>query len=89
MRTKKGFELRNVCGENIIVAEGKENIDFSQIISLNESAAYLWKNIQDKDFNTEDLVALLLKEYNVDEDTARHDAEVIATEWLKAGITIA
>lgn len=58
MRTKKGFELRNVCGENIIVAEGKENIDFSQIISLNESAAYLWKNIQDKDFNTEDLVSI-------------------------------
>ena len=24
MKTKKGFVLRNVCGENIIVAEGKD-----------------------------------------------------------------
>ena len=45
MRTKNGFNLRTVCGENIIVAEGKENIDFSNIISMNESSAYLWKEI--------------------------------------------
>ena len=36
MKAKKGFNLRNVCGEQIIVAEGKENIDFSNIISMNE-----------------------------------------------------
>ena len=43
MKAKKGFKLRDVCGEKIIVAEGKENIDFSNIISMNESAAYLWE----------------------------------------------
>ena len=26
MKTKKGFTLREVCGEHIIVAEGKENM---------------------------------------------------------------
>ena len=48
MRAKKGFNLRTVVGEQIIVAEGKENIDFSTIISMNESSAYLWRNIQGK-----------------------------------------
>ena len=48
MKIKKGFVLRNVCGENIIVAEGKENIDFTKIISMNESSAYLWKNVEGK-----------------------------------------
>ena len=43
MRIKKDFNLREVCGEYIIVAEGKENIDFCNIISMNESSAYLWK----------------------------------------------
>ena len=42
MRIKKGFELRDVCGEHIIVAYGIENIDFNKVISLNESATYLW-----------------------------------------------
>ena len=51
MKTKIGFNLRQICGENVIIAEGEENIDFSNIISMNESSAYLWKNIQDKEFS--------------------------------------
>ena len=31
MKQKTGFVLRNICGENIIVAEGKENMNFSNI----------------------------------------------------------
>jgi hypothetical protein len=31
MRTKKGFELRELCGEQVIVGQGVENIDFSKI----------------------------------------------------------
>lgn len=86
MKTKKGFNLRNICGENIIVAEGIENIDFSRIISMNESASYLWKNIQGLDFDSETLTQLLLKEYEVDEQTARNDADTLISKWLEAGI---
>ena len=49
MKVKNGFNLREVCGENIIVAEGDENIDFSNIISMNESSAYLWQEVQKLD----------------------------------------
>ena len=86
MRTKKGFTLRNVCGENIIVGEGIENIDFSRIISMNESAAYLWNKIQGTDFTVDTLVSLLLEEYEVDEATARDDAETLVQKWQEAGI---
>lgn len=86
MKTKEGFNLRSVCGESIIVAEGRENIDFSNIISMNESSAYLWNNIQQKEFTAEDLAALLVKEYEVDEETALEDARTLAQQWLKAGI---
>ena len=86
MKTKKGFHLRTICGENIIVAEGIENIDFSRIISMNESAAYLWKQICHNDFTVDNLVQLLLDEYEVDESTARYDATQIMEQWLQAGI---
>ena len=86
MKTKKGFRLRNVCGENIIVADGIENIDFSRIISMNESAAYLWKNIQEKEFDADMLVGLLLDEYDTDEATARTDVEQLIGKWKEAGI---
>lgn len=86
MRQKKGFTLRDICGEKIIVAEGIENIDFSSIISMNESAAFLWQQLKGKPFTTDDMTRLLLDEYEVDEATARQDAEKLAEDWLKAGI---
>ena len=86
MRAKKGFKLRTVVGEQIIVPEGKENIDFSQIISMNESSAYLWKAVGEEEFTPKDLADLLMKEYEVDEDTAQADAKAIAAKWVEVGI---
>ena len=86
MKRKTGFNLRNVCGELIIVAEGLENIDFSKIISMNESSAYLWEAVDGKNFTTDDLARLLTEEYEVDEATARQDAKTVTRQWLEAGI---
>ena len=60
MKIKKGFELRDICGEKVIIASGIENIDFNKMISLNESAAYLWQQVSDKTFDA-DLLAQLLE----------------------------
>lgn len=87
MRIKKGFELREVCGEHIIVAYGRENIDFNKVISLNESATYLWKNIVDKDFDAKTLAELLQQEYEVDTETALRDAQALLEDWTKVGLT--
>lgn len=87
MKAKKGFNLRNVCGEQLIVAEGKENIDFSNIVSMNETSAYLWKNIQGKEsFSEKDLVKLITAEYEVDQNTAQRDCRSLIKQWYEAGI---
>ena len=87
MKIKKGFEHREVCGEHIIVAYGRENIDFNKVISLNESASFLWKNIVDKDFDAETMAGLLQQEYEVDAETALKDAQALLDEWTKVGLT--
>ena len=86
MKTKQGFRLRSVCGENVIVAEGIENIDFSKIISMNESAAYLWQKVEGQPFTADDLARHLCEEYAVDEATAQADAQTVVGQWLEAGI---
>ena len=86
MKAKNGFNLRTVCGENILVAEGEENIDFSNIISMNESSACLWNSIQGKDFEVKDLVYLLIEMYEVDEETATRDARLLVDQWKQAEI---
>lgn len=87
MKVKNGFNLREVCGEHIIVAEGDENIDFSNIISMNESSAYLWEEVQKMDtFTVDNLVELICNQYEIDEATARKDAIALAAQWGTAGI---
>ncbi len=84
--------MTDVCGSHIIIAEGKENIDFSNIISLNDSALLLWNNIQGKDFTVEDLANILVNNYQLDDNTplpreqALKDAKDVADQWKEAGI---
>jgi len=86
MRRKSGINLRDICGEHIILAESKENIDFSNIISMNESSAYLWERIEDKEFDSVLLAHYLTEEYDVDMETAMSDAKKVIGQWHKAGI---
>lgn len=92
MKAKPGFRLTDVCGNHMLIAEGKENIDYSYIISMNDSSKLLWESIQGKDFTDEDLAQILMDNYQISEDTplshdqALHDAKDIAQEWLKVGI---
>lgn len=86
MKKKSGFVLRQVCGENVIVAEGKENIDFSSIIAMNESSAYLWNKIREDNFTPETMATMLTEEYEIDNATALADATTLANQWMEAGI---
>ena len=87
MKTKKGFEMQNVCGEHIIIPAGIENVDFSKIISLNPTAAYLWENVAKMEsFTVEDMANLLLEEYEVEKDVALEDSSLIAETWKEMGL---
>ena len=86
MKTKKGLVLRPLGKEHILMPEGLEAEGFDAMISMNESAAFLWKNIQGTDFDAEKLTKLLLEEYDVDESTASNDAQTLIAKWLEAGI---
>ena len=86
MRIKNGFELREICGENVILSHGMDNIDFSKIISLNDTAAFLWKKASGKDFDEDKLVAALLETYDVEENTARQDVRQVIAKWKEIGL---
>lgn len=86
MKIKNGFELRDVCGEKVVIAQGLENLDFSKLITLNESAAYLWESISGKTFTAPDLVSLLCAEYDVTAEQAATDVQALVAEWKKQGL---
>ena len=86
MKINQGFELREMCGEHIVIGTGVGNIDFSKVISLNESATWLWKEVEGKDFTPETLAALLVKQYEVDDAVALSDAKALVNQWISVGI---
>lgn len=73
MKIKPDFNLKDVCGVNVVVAEGEQNIDFDSIFSLNDTGAFLWKEAQKGDFTISSLAHALTEEYEVDNDTAQKD----------------
>ena len=86
MKIKEGFVLRSICGQHVVSGEGSANVNFSKLVSLNDSAAYLFKAVQGKEFTPESLAALLLEEYEVDEATALKDATTLCASWKDIGI---
>ena len=48
--------------------------DMTKIISLNESALYLWNALAGKEFSVDDAARLLTERYEVDDATAARDA---------------
>lgn len=69
MRIKSGFVLRDICDSFVVVAAGALAEEFNGMIKLNETGAFLWKQLQEER-TKEQLVAALLVEYDVDEETA-------------------
>ncbi len=86
MKIKEGFVLREMCGENIVAAEGLEHINFNKLISLNESAAYLWKELCGKEFSIEEMAELLIVRYGIDKELALKDSDNLCEAWINAGI---
>lgn len=86
MRIIEGFILRNVMGQATIVGEGVGQIDFNKLITLNDSAAYLWQSVEGKEFNVQTLANLLVDKYGIDQDTALTDAKAIANKWIEIGV---
>ena len=84
MKIKKGYRLRSLGKEYILVAEGLAASDASQMVSLNETAAFLWKAVEDKDFDAAMLTQILLDEYDVARETAEKDVAMLLQTWKEA-----
>ncbi len=82
----EGLVLRTLCGEHIVTGEGLARVDFSRVVSLNATAAYLWEQVEGKVFTPDDLVALLTARYDVDEARAREDVDKMLVSWREAGL---
>ena len=83
MKIKDNFKVRKIAGENLIINQGSTHSDLTKIISLNDTAVYLWNELSGKEFTLDDAADLLVKKFDIDKDTATKDAE----KWIKTMVT--
>lgn len=84
MKIKKGFVLRNVGGEFVVVPVGEMSKNFHGMINLNETGAFLWE-FYTQDHTVDEGVAALLAEYDADEEIIRRDVETFVDKILTEG----
>ena len=91
MRTIEGFKLRKLGNEYILVGESMALINFNKMITLNETAAFLWKAAEEATaahgtFDARVLCDALCGEYEVDPPQALTDVEATIATWREAGV---
>lgn len=85
MKKIKEFILREVADEYILIPTGKTTEEFNGIISLTETAAFIYNHIEEAD-SFEALVNMITSEYNVDKETAAKDAYVFINHMISTGL---
>jgi hypothetical protein len=87
MKTKANLILREIVGTWIIVPVGEMVVEFNGLMNLSESGAFLWKKLA-VGAEVDELVAAMLSEYNIDEETARADVQEFIGQLQERGLLI-
>ena len=74
MKLKKDFILREIMGDVVLVPINQSTSQFNGLITVNELGKFIWENLEKvKDEN--DLLQLILDEYEVERDVAKKDLD--------------
>lgn len=83
MKLKDGFVLRSVAGETVVVPTGGD-LNLNMMITLNDTGKFLWERLE-KGAEEAELVAALLQEYDVDQQTAENHVALFVKKLIENG----
>ena len=85
MKVNGNYVLKKVADSYIVVALGGDIVDLNTIISLNDTGAFIWKQLENET-EKEAVVAALLAEYDVTKEQAECDVENFIAKMTEAGL---
>ena len=80
MKIREGFTLRNVADEFIVMPTGENIAKFDGAVVLSAVAAFVFEQLK-QPVSREDLLALVLAEFEVDEATASADLDALLAQF--------
>lgn len=79
--------MRKIAGESLLIPTGEATRQFNGLFSLNRVAEFIWEHIEDvKD--TDEMIKLVLDQFEVDEETARTDVQGLIKEMKLTGFVV-
>ena len=84
MKIAKEFILREIAGESVLVPTGDTTQEFNGLITLTDTAKFIWEHVEKVD-SFEELLNLMLDEYDVDRETLERDAYLFVDQLIGTG----
>ena len=85
MKIKKGFVLEKVGDSYLACATGKLAREFSGLVKLNETGAYIWE-LFESDITVEEAAETMIAEYDISREIALRDIKAFAENLKNSGI---
>lgn len=85
MKVNGNYVLKKVADSYIVVALGGDIVDLNTIISLNDTGAFIWKQLENET-DKEAVVSALLAEYDVTNEQAEKDVDSFIQKMTEAGL---
>ena len=78
MIMNRDFDIVNFADEYIAVPHGEKAKCFNGVVALSETAAFLLRNMKNEEKTRDQLLQILLDNYQIDLTTANKDLD----EWI-------
>lgn len=85
MKRKTGYIKKKIGTKNVILPFGQNVIHMNGIITLNESASFLWELLSE-DRLDEELINAIVNQFDVDFKTASKDVGCFIIEMTELGL---
>lgn len=84
MKRNENYVVKELMGSYVLVPLGDTAINFNGVITLNETAKFMWE-AANGDFTEQDLALALIKQYGIDEATANTAVESFLKSMKEEG----
>lgn len=86
MKLKESLTVRKIGDEYMMVSDSGSGLDYTRVISLNSSAAYLIEEVGHNKFTKDEWVELLTEKYSIEKKQAEADVNLLIDKLKKENL---
>ena len=86
MKLKENLTVRKIGNEYMMVSDSDAGLDYTRVISLNETAAYLVEEVGKRECTKDEWIELLMNKYDVEREVAEADVQLLIDKFVKEGL---